>query len=117
MNTPTPTPTSLPRFAEQVLDKAKAAVCGPRNADYGPPIEDFTCQAEMMSAYLSRTNEKPVVVRAQDIPALMILVKMARQAHAPKLDNWVDTAGYAACGGEIHLEIEDILTPWGEGAK
>jgi hypothetical protein len=94
-----------PRPAEIILNKAAHAVCGPRNDSYGPPIEDFKCQAAMISAYLSRTNGKEVKVTAPDIAAIMCCVKLGRQAHVPKEDNWVDLAGYAACGGEInHME-------------
>lgn len=89
------------RTARRVLNEAAEAVCGERNRSYGPPIEDFTTQATMMSAYLSRTNHRPVRVTPGDIAALMVIVKLARQAHTPKRDNWVDLAGYAACGAEI----------------
>jgi hypothetical protein len=89
------------RFAKKMLRQAAEAVCGDRNDSYGPPIEDFTTQADMMSAYLSRTNGTFVRVRPSDIAALMAIVKIARQAHQPKADNWVDLAGYAACGAEI----------------
>ena len=33
-------------------------------------------------------------------------IKVARQAGRGKLDNWVDIAGYAACGAEITAEVE-----------
>lgn len=38
----------------------------------------------------------------EDVAAMLALLKIARIAsgHA-KADNWVDLAGYAACGGEI----------------
>jgi predicted membrane channel-forming protein YqfA (hemolysin III family) len=38
--------------------------------------------------------------------AMLALLKIARIAsgHA-KADNWVDLAGYAACGGEIETEV------------
>jgi hypothetical protein len=88
------------RYAQTVLETAATAVCGDRNDSYGPPMEDFKCQADMMSAYLTRTNGQPVTVTPSDIAALMCLVKLARQAHAPKQDNWIDLAGYAACGAE-----------------
>jgi hypothetical protein len=93
------------RHAEYILSKANVAVCGDRNDSYGPPTEDFRTQAAMFSAYLSRTNGRPVMVTASDIAALMCLVKIARQAHAPKQDNWVDLAGYAACGAECDAEV------------
>jgi hypothetical protein len=88
-----------------ILTEAHAAVYGERHASYGPPIDDFTCQAQMFSAYLSRTNGRPVEVQPDDIAALMVLVKVARQAHAPKRDNWVDMAGYAACGAEVDAAL------------
>lgn len=98
------------RLARQILETAAAAVCGDRNASYGPPMEDFATQAAMMSAYLSRTNKRPVRVTASDIAALMAIVKIARQAHTPKADNWIDLAGYAACGAECD-EARQII-PW-----
>lgn len=98
------------RTAADTLHKANLAVCGTRNEDYGPPAEDFQTQAEMFSAYLSRTNGVRVEVTASDIAALMILVKIARQAHRPKRDNWVDAAGYAACGSECDEQLEQEFT-------
>jgi len=39
---------------------------------------------------------------AQEAVAMMILLKLARMKGNPSYaDNWVDIAGYAACGGEI----------------
>ena len=36
---------------------------------------------------------------------MMILMKIARSAIGkPKADNWIDIAGYAACGGELQGE-------------
>lgn len=95
------------RPAQTTLQTALEAVTGPRNEDYGPPSDDFTTQAEMFSSYLSRTNGRPVYVTASDIAALMILVKLARQAHRPKQDNWIDAAGYAACGAECDARIAE----------
>jgi hypothetical protein len=88
------------RYAQTVLETAATAVCGDRNDSYGLPHNDFKCQADMMSAYLTRTNGQTVTVTPTDIAALMCIVKLARQAHAPKADNWIDLAGYAACGAE-----------------
>lgn len=96
---------------EKILEEAASNISGARNETYGPPIEDFECQAVMMSAYLTRVNGYLVTVRASDIASLMIIVKLARQAHASKRDNWVDIAGYAGCGGEVNDTelVEDSL--------
>lgn len=91
--------------AAETLRIAAEAVCGERNESYGSPTDDFATQAEMISSYLSRTNGYRVVVTASDIAAMMILVKLARQAHRPKPDNWIDAAGYAACGAQCDSEL------------
>jgi hypothetical protein len=93
------------KTAADTLRIAAEAVCGERNQSYGSPADDFRTQGEMFSSYLSRTNGAKVVVTASDIAALMILVKVARQAHRPKPDNWIDAAGYAACGAQCDSEI------------
>lgn len=93
------------KAAADTLRIAAEAVCGERNQSYGSPADDFRTQAEMFSSYLSRTNGAQVLVTASDIAALMILVKIARQAHCHKADNWIDVAGYAACGAQCDSEI------------
>jgi hypothetical protein len=97
------------KTAQHTLETAASAVCGDRNDSYGSPADDFSAQAAMFSAYLSRTNGQPVSVTASDIAALMCLVKIARQAHCPKPDNWIDLAGYAACGAECDAVAGDRL--------
>ena len=80
----------------EILDKAKACVCGDREQDYGSPESNFQMIADFWSNYLGY-GVSPV-----DVAAMLALLKIARIAsgHA-KADNWVDLAGYAACGGEI----------------
>ena len=81
---------------EEILDAAKRCVCGDREQDYGSPEKNFEKIAEFWSTYMGY----PVV--AHDVAAMLALLKIARIAtgHA-KEDNWIDLAGYAACGGEI----------------
>jgi hypothetical protein len=93
------------KAAAETLRIAAEAVCGERNQSYGSPADDFRTQGEMFSSYLSRTNGAKVVVTASDIAALMILVKIARQAHRAKPDNWIDAAGYAACGAQCDSQL------------
>ena len=80
----------------EILDKAKACVCGDREQDYGAPEKNFGTIAEFWATYLNYD------ITAKDVAAMLALLKIARIAsgHA-KDDNWVDLAGYAACGGEI----------------
>ena len=43
-------------------------------------------------------------LRPEDVAMMMMLVKVAREAHAPKRDNRVDGAGYWQC---LDLLIEE----------
>lgn len=80
----------------ELLEKARKTVCGDREQDYGSPENSFQRIAELWGAYLNQE------ICDIDVAAMMILLKVARVAegHA-KDDNWIDIAGYAACGAEI----------------
>ena len=86
----------------EVLDKAKAAVTGDREQDYGSPEQNFNTIAELWSIYLCRVDRR--TLHPKDVAAMLALLKIARisSRHA-KEDNWIDLAGYAACGGELEL--------------
>ena len=85
----------------EILETAKKCVCGDREQDYGSPEDNFTRIARFWQEYLLYP------VSAKDVAAMLALLKIARIAsgHA-KADNWVDLAGYAACGGEIETEAD-----------
>ena len=88
-----------------VLSEADRLVNGDRNVDYGDPISDFRTTAEMWSAYLSRRIGSPVSLLPHDVAAMMMCLKISRISWVPdKEDNWVDLAGYAACGWDCVLE-------------
>lgn len=81
---------------EIVLDAAKTCVCGQRPDDYGTPEDNFGTIARLWSAYIGYEFEP------EDVAAMMILLKVARIGSGSRSrDNWIDVAGYAACGGEI----------------
>jgi len=49
-----------------------------------------------------------VDINAVDVAAMMTLLKIARSKSNPKhLDNWVDSCGYMACGGELAARGRD----------
>lgn len=86
----------------EILDAAKACVCGQREEDYGTPEDNFGLIADLWSAYMRKKCAAAVCILPEDVAALMALLKIARIATgSAKADNWVDLAGYAACGGEI----------------
>lgn len=78
---------------KECLDTAAKCVLGDRTQTYGPPEDSFGRIAELWSVYLGTQ------VTAGNVAAMMILLKVARGGD--HLDNWVDIAGYAACGAEI----------------
>lgn len=86
---------------EAILDAAKACVCGDRERDYGSPEDSFLLIAELWTAFLS-DRLGPHIILPHEVAAMMALLKIARIATGHgKADNWIDLAGYAACGGEL----------------
>ncbi len=85
-----------------ILETAKRYVCNDRNNQYGAPEDSFKAIADLWAGYLGTE------ISAKDVAAMMVLFKMARvRTGAGKADNWIDAAGYCACGGEIeHKEAE-----------
>lgn len=89
---------------EDILNAAVKCVNGDRQQDYGTPERNFDVIASFWNTYLTRvveaTREKKI--DAKDVAAMLGLLKIARIATGHgKADNWIDLAGYAACGGEI----------------
>jgi hypothetical protein len=89
----------------EILAAAERCVCGDRETDYGGPERNFARIAEFWTTYLRDKAVPPGVdlcILPEDVAAMLALLKIARIAsgHA-KADNWIDLAGYAACGGEI----------------
>lgn len=90
---------------DEILAAAQKCVSGDREQDYGSPENNFARIAMMWEAYLYNRAEPfgtGLKIEPQDVVAMLALLKIARIAsgHA-KEDNWIDLAGYAACGGEI----------------
>lgn len=81
---------------KDILEQAAQAVCVDRNKQYGEPEDNFEVIARYWSTYLETQ------VNAEDVANMMMLFKIARNTTGKsKADNWIDIAGYAACGGEI----------------
>ena len=79
-----------------LLDVAKTYITKDRQADHGDAEDNFTRIAQYWSVHLG------VPVKAHDVAVMMALLKVARIKQNPNhIDNWVDGAGYFACGGEI----------------
>jgi hypothetical protein len=89
-----------------VLDEANTLIHGERNKAYGSPTENFDRIAAFWNVQLERKLKPGERITGQDTALLMISVKLARAINQPKRDNFVDIAGYAACGWEAREEDE-----------
>lgn len=83
---------------EDILSIAYRITRGDRQSSYGPPDQDFRRTAEMWTALFKDNLKDGKVFEPFHVAQFMILVKMSRQLHQRKADNWIDVAGYARCG-------------------
>lgn len=80
----------------EILDKAKDCVTRDRAATHGDAERSFELIADFWSCYLN------TAIHAHDVAAMMGLLKIARiRLNPAHNDNWIELAGYSACGGEI----------------
>ena len=90
---------------EEILEAARKCVCGDREEDYGAPEDNSVRIPELCAAYTRGrcvALDASLTIRPNDVAAMMALLKIARIAGGDaKMDNWIDLAGYAACGGEL----------------
>lgn len=88
----------------QILTRAAEIVSG-KDSQHGSAEDNFGRIADMWSAYLDKD------VTARDVAVMMILLKVARISSGHQSDdNWVDIAGYSACGGEIEEKMKEKET-------
>lgn len=87
---------------DAVLETANAYITADRQTTYGTPERNFETIAELWSTYLTAAQQRKVEIAPYEVAVMMSLVKVARLATSPqKADNWIDLAGYAACGAEV----------------
>ena len=80
-----------------ILATASEIVTKDRAATHGDAEANFYRIADLWNAYLGLDDITPI-----DVAVMLALLKAARIRQNPThADNWIDMAGYAACGGEI----------------
>lgn len=94
---------------KEILAAAERCVCGQREQDYGTPENSFKVIGELWEVYIKEKcvgTDTIVTIVPEDVAALLGLLKIARIATGHgKDDNWIDLAGYAACGGELQQNM------------
>ena len=106
----------------EILAAAEKCVCGDREQDYGTPEQNFGTIANLWVDYLKGCGVEIDFLEPHDVAAMLALLKIARIASGnAKADNWIDLAGYAACGGEIESKTnkpspapDKPVEPWGD---
>lgn len=88
----------------EVLEEAADLIDGDRNETYGTPTQNFTNISELWSTRFRHKLKDGEVLTPADVADAMILLKVARNIAQVKRDNYVDLAGYAACGYETTVE-------------
>lgn len=89
----------------KLLNEAKDLIEGDRNKTYGSPTQNFQNTAELFTTLLRHKLKDGETIHPYEIATLMIALKLARTIAEPKRDNFVDIAGYAACGYETLEEL------------
>ncbi|UGL61991.1 hypothetical protein SEA_SKYLORD_24 [Microbacterium phage Skylord] len=84
-----------------ILSTADSLIHGDREQDYGRPIDSFRRVAQAMNVVLEGEGHPPI--SATTAAKLMIALKLSRLSGGDnKDDTWIDLAGYAALGAEVH---------------
>ena len=94
---------------QRTLEMAAEIVASDRQRDYGTPERNFETIADLWRVYLDARLDAcpeakggPIPLEPHDVAVMLGLVKVARLVTSPqKADNWIDLAGYAACGAEV----------------
>ena len=94
---------------ETVLDAAKQCVVNDRQQNYGTPKNNFLIIAQYWNVYILSKYKIMPMLNTTDVAVMMSLMKHSRLATSPDhRDNWIDIAGYAACGAECACKGQGI---------
>lgn len=89
-----------------ILEEAIRLTCGDRNESYGPPYDNLTHMAQMVSGYLTGKYGAATTLDAEDMAWIMVFAKASRTVQTFKADNYIDAAAYAAIAGECREAAE-----------
>lgn len=88
------------------LKQVEGLVCMDRNVQHGDAEDNFRNIATLWTDYLAMRPNGPL--QSYEVGIMMTLFKIARMVHNPtNQDNWLDSAGYMACGAVIADGIKE----------
>jgi len=83
-----------------ILEQVESCICRDRQNNYGDAEDNFGDIAGIINIVLA--NKLRENLAPEDVATISAAIKLARIKTSPgHLDNWIDLAGYAACGGGI----------------
>lgn len=89
---------------KEILDEAAKAVLHDRTTTHGGVEDNFATIATYWTNHLQARGLIPSgkAMESRDVAVMLAMLKAARLAQSfDHRDNWVDMAGYAACGGGL----------------
>lgn len=101
---PEEVPPSNAYLRAQFLDEVEKLVCKDRNVTHGDAEDNFRVIADLWNVYLknSKSSDNTDDLNNKDVAIMMCLFKISRlMTNVNNMENWLDLAGYAACGGGI----------------
>lgn len=101
-------PPSNAYLRAQFLDEVEKLVCKDRNVTHGDAEDNFRVIASLWNVYLHNSpGENCHDLTNKDVAIMMCLFKISRlMTNVNNMENWLDLAGYAACGGGIVKKLE-----------
>ena len=85
-------------FRSELLVSAQKTVDGDRDKEFGDPLENMKCAAELIGNYLDRE------LSPDDVAMIMCLFKVARiKGNRGSTDSYRDLAGYAAIAYDVEF--------------
>lgn len=88
------------------LKQVEGLVCKDRNVQHGDAEDNFRNIATLWTDYLAMRPNGPL--QSYEVGIMMTLFKISRMVHNPtNQDNWLDSAGYMACGAVIADGIKE----------
>lgn len=93
----------------EVLNDANELIHGDRQAQYGPPDENFQNIAKFWNVRFKHLLREGAEFSASDVAVAMALLKIGRDMQGYNYDSAVDGAGYLALYAEIkHHETHGV---------
>lgn len=86
-----------------MLAEAANIIAGQRDVQYGGPEDNFSRIAKIWSVIFEKE------ITAEEVAMAMVGLKIARYASKSGFqpDTWIDIAGYAGCGYEVGMIIDE----------